>query len=417
MKKDLFFKKLKILKGQNSTLINDSVIIIDGKIKAFGAEARKYASSKNIKESDPGKKILAPLLVDIHSTLKDPISGFEDNLIHLKFRAKRSGFGVIAIKPDSTDWRDKPEKIPFQQNKNDEVKIYFWGSLTIQNQGLKLSPNEELLKSGAIGLSTNLFDDPSIIFKALSLITKESYPLLITPKINSSNPKAFVNEDINSLQSGLYSINNFSDYLNLKKIFEINHHFPNKKIIIENICDTKTCEELKLNDNSIFGSISWWNLVADTGNLKIDDMGWKVYPPICDEGIRERLIGYIDKNIIQSIAVNSLALNDQETFKPINERNYGISSYELVLPLLWTELISKRNFNISKLWDFLSFKPSEILNLPLESLQEDSNRWLIFDPDYYWYNNQTNLGYESPSNFPKKDDLIKGKVIASGLAL
>ena len=146
-------------------------------------------------------------------------------------------------------------------------------------------------------------------------------------------------------------------------------------------------------------------------------MGWKVYPPICDEGIRESLIGYIDKDIIQSIAVNSLALNDQETFKPINERNYGISSYELVLPLLWTELISKRNFNISKLWDFLSFKPSEILNLPLESLQEGSNRWLIFDPDYYWYNNQTNLGYESPSNFPKKDDLIKGKVIASGLAL
>ena len=355
------------------------------------------------------------MLVDINSTLKDTITGFEDNINHLKLRAKRSGFGVIAIKPDSNDWRDKPEKIPFQQNKHDEVKVFFWGSLTIENKGLKLAPNEALLRNGVIGLSSNLFEDPSIIFKALSLNNKESYPLLITSKINSNDTKAFVNEDINSLQSGLYSINNFSDFLNLKQIFEINNHFPNKKIIIENIHDDKICKELKSNNNSIFGSISWWNLVADTDNLKIDDMGWKVYPPLCDEGMRERLIEYLDQNIIQAIAVNSLALNDQETFKPINERDYGISSYELVLPLLWTELISKRSLTIAKLWDCLSFQPSEILDITLESLQVGSNRWLIFDPDFYWYNKQTNLGYESPSNIPKKDELIKGKVIASGL--
>ena len=39
----------------------------------------------------------------------------------------------------------------------------------------------------------------------------------------------------------------------------------------------------------------------------------------------------------------------------------------------------------------------------------------MFDPDTTWVNNQFNLGYDSPSNFPKKNELIKGKVINVGL--
>ena len=39
----------------------------------------------------------------------------------------------------------------------------------------------------------------------------------------------------------------------------------------------------------------------------------------------------------------------------------------------------------------------------------------MFDPDTKWVNNQINLGYDSPSNFPKKNKLIKGKVINVGL--
>ena len=50
-----------------------------------------------------------------------------------------------------------------------------------------------------------------------------------------------------------------------------------------------------------------------------------------------------------------------------------------------------------------------------EKLSIGSKRWLIFDPDKKWLNNQINLGYDSPSNFPKKNELIKGKVIHVGL--
>ena len=50
-----------------------------------------------------------------------------------------------------------------------------------------------------------------------------------------------------------------------------------------------------------------------------------------------------------------------------------------------------------------------------EKLSLGSKRWLIFDPDIKWLNNQINLGYDSPSNFPMKNELIQGKVIEVGL--
>ena len=87
MGKSFFFENINILMGSNATVIKDNLLIIDGKIEAFGDKAKEEAIKKNIKISKSGNKILAPMLVDSHSFLKEPLIGFDDNLEKLKFRA------------------------------------------------------------------------------------------------------------------------------------------------------------------------------------------------------------------------------------------------------------------------------------------------------------------------------------------
>ena len=70
----------------NSEVIKDNLLIVDGKIKSFGNEAKNEALKMNIKISKSDNKLVAPLLVDSHSFLKDPLSGFDDNLENLKLR-------------------------------------------------------------------------------------------------------------------------------------------------------------------------------------------------------------------------------------------------------------------------------------------------------------------------------------------
>ena len=87
MENFLYYEKIDILKGSDQEIFRDSVLIIDGRIQAIGQEARDLALENKIETSNSGNKIIAPLLVDIHSKLDKPISGFEDNLICIKDRA------------------------------------------------------------------------------------------------------------------------------------------------------------------------------------------------------------------------------------------------------------------------------------------------------------------------------------------
>ena len=396
-------------------LSKDNLLIIDGKIEAFGDEAKKEALKKNIEISKSGNKLVAPMLVDSHSFLKDPLTGFNDNLENLKLRAKKSGFGAIAFLPNSNNWRDKPEKIPFQKNNDFDLNIYFWGSFSLKDEGIHLSPHDELLKSGSIGLSTSNFFDSPIIFKGLSLDITKSNPILFSLTKKNSVQKGIVNKDLKSLQSGFYIIDNNNELSEVKNILGIKNLFPNKNIVIKNIADSNSLKEIEKQKIPISTTISWWSLIADTNNLELDDLGWKVDPPLGSQENREFLIKGLENDLIQAIAVNSISLNDEDTFIPINDRSVGISSFELVLPLLWEEFVNKRAWSISKLWKYLSFNPSNLLGINQEKLSLGSKRWLMFDPDTKWVNNQINLGYDSPSNFPKKNKLIKGKVIHVGL--
>ncbi len=415
MGKTFFFENINILMDSNSSVIKDNLLIIDGKIEAFGNDAKEEAFKKNIEISNSSNKIIAPMLVDSHSFLKDPITGFEDNLENLKLRAKKSGFGSIAFLPNSNNWRDNPEKIPFQKNNPSDLNIYFWGSFSLNDEGIHLSPHDELLKAGSIGLSTRNFYDPSIIFKGLSLNSVKSSPILFSLTKNKSLLKGIVNKDLKSLQSGFYIIENNNEISEVKNILGIKNIFPDKNIVIKNIADSNSLKEIEKQTIPISTTISWWTLIADTNNLKLDDLGWKVDPPLGSQQNRELLIKGLENDLIHAIAINSIALNDEETCLPLNDRPEGISSFELVLPLLWEEFIHKRAWPIPKLWKYLSFNPSDLLGIMQEKLSLGSKRWLIFDPETEWHNSQIYLGYDSPSNFPKKNELIKGKVIHVGL--
>ena len=56
MKKNFFFKDIKILKGANMELKRESLLIIDGRIEAFGKTAEKEALRNNIKVSKSTNK-------------------------------------------------------------------------------------------------------------------------------------------------------------------------------------------------------------------------------------------------------------------------------------------------------------------------------------------------------------------------
>jgi len=70
---------------------------------------------------------------------------------------------------------------------------------------------------------------------------------------------------------------------------------------------------------------------------------------------------------------------------------------------------------VEKLWEKISFGPSQLLNQAEEKLSLNSNRWLLFDPEKEWVQLDEEKHLTTATNQPIKDKKILGKVIDCGL--
>ena len=162
-------------------------------------------------------------------------------------------------------------------------------------------------------------------------------------------------------------------------------------------------------------TVLWWHLVNDNSSLDPSDIGWSVTPSLGSPRDRASLIKGLEDNTLTAISVHSTPTNDSETKKPANERKRGISGYNLVLPLLWDQLVRKSGWSAEQLWAKISFGPSQVLNQTEEKLSLDSNRWLLFDPEKEWQQINEEQYLTTATNQPIKNQKICGKVIDCGL--
>ena len=152
-----------------------------------------------------------------------------------------------------------------------------------------------------------------------------------------------------------------------------------------------------------------------TQTFLLFDIGWSVTPSLGSPKDRASLIKGLEDNVLTAISVHSTPTDDSETRRPVFQRKKGISGFNLVLPLLWNQLVKKSGWKVEKLWEKISFGPSRLLNKAEEKLSLDSNRWLLFDPEKEWVQSNEEHHLTTATNQPIKDKKIYGKVIDCGL--
>ena len=412
----LFLDPIQILYDSNQSLIKGAVFIINGEIKAFGEKARALAKEKGLNPQDASEKIIAPCLVDPHSFLIDPINGESENLTSLSKKASEAGYGQLALLPNGNLWRDSPDSISGLRNQRSDLLIHFFGSFSMQGEGKELSPHADLLENGAIGIAeANSTPPASLIRKGLLINEIGQNPLFFAPRDQEIQDNGIVREGVETLRAGWAPDPFESETLPLSQLLVLQEQYPNSLIRLMNI---STAAGVSILENSLVNpmtSVCWWNLISDNSNLSLSDMGWRVIPSLGTPKDRKALIEGLQKETITGVSVNAIALDDSEVKRPINQRLPGISGYHLVLPLLWQELVIKSGWKVEKLWDIMSFGPSRMLGTPLESLKENSNRWLIFDPNKKWIQNINRKTPKTAFNQPFEGKEISGKVIECGI--
>ncbi len=407
---------VQILYGSNKPLTQDAVFISNGEIKAFGQKARKLGKEAGFASQSSTKKVLAPCLVDPHSILEEPLSGRCETLISLRKKAAKIGYGQLALLPRSSTWRDKPETLKGFVNPNSDVSIHLWGAFSKEGKGVELSSHAELLKNGAIGLAEDDEMPPcGILQRGLNLKEMGRSPVLLAPRDRKIQGNGITREGVETLRAGWLPDPLASETLPLGQLLELYRQYPETSMTLMNISTATSVSILSSSNLKPMASVCWWHLIKDTASLSEDDMRWRVIPSLGGPNDRLALIQGLKEKCITAIAVHAIPLDEEESKLPLDKKFPGLSGHELVLPLLWQELVIKNKWSVEQLWEALSFGPSKILNQKEESLTTGSRRWLLFDPEKTWTQKYDNRKYPFCANQPLIGEKIVGKVIACGL--
>ena len=416
MTNSYFFENIQILEGPKSTLKKETVLIKDGVIKAFGEKAFQKAKLLDIKPEKSENLLLAPCLVDPHSFLEHPFTGKEENIYTLIKKATSAGYGQLGILPRGDLWRDQIESIISLKSIKSELKIHLWGSFSLGGNGIALSNHNNLLQNGAIGLADDDFTPPIELLKQGFLLGEmQKSPVLVAPRDTSIQAGGISRQSVETLRAGWPPDPIESEILPLVQLLELHKQYPKIALRLMNISTSEGVAILKNTSTKPMTTVLWWHLVNDNSSLSPFDIGWSITPSLGSPKDRASLIKGLENNNLTAISVHSTPTDDSETKRPANNRKKGISGYDLVLPLLWDQLVKKSGWKVEHLWEKISFGPSKILNVAEEKLNLDSNRWLLFDPQKEWIQSNEEKNLSTATNQPIKDQRIYGKVIDCGL--
>lgn len=398
--------------------VGSAALFEDDRLIALGEEARQRAAERGVSAHNRAQQLLAPCLVDPHSSLPSPFTGSGETLKTLIIAAGRAGYGQLALLPNGESERDSPERLKGFQPSDCDLKIHLWGSFTHRGEGERLSRHADLLDAGAIGLSAGEQMPPTnLIDRALLLGEMAGAPVLIAPHDSNLRGDGMIREGVETLRAGWPADPTISETLPLGQLLELQRRHSNRKLVLMNLSTADGVKMLSHKTSSPLATVSWWHLLQDGSSQTAEKSYWFVTPSIGGQRDRLALIQALGEGKINAVAVHGIPLDDEECLLPPDQRPKGLSGHHLVLPTLWQHLVVNLGWSVNQLWQALSFGPARLLGQDEERLSIGSNRWLLFDPDQTW--DQTRDAPHAPkaANQPWIGVRMRGQVVSCGLRI
>jgi dihydroorotase len=396
----------------------DALIDSHGCLQAWGETASRQAAALGVVPLAAEGWLLAPTLVDPHSVLEEPIQGMAETSKSLALAAAAGGYGTVALLPWSRPWRDRPERLRGLAWP-DPLQLLLWGSFSLEGADAELAPHHDQLAAGAIGVAAGDQMPPlPLLERGLLLGELADRPLLVPPRSAALCAGGFVRESVETLRAGWPPDPALSEILPLQSLLALAAARPVSRLALMNLSTAAAVEQLRAQASPPPCTVSWWHLLADSGNLSPAEVGWRLQPSLGGPRDRRSLRAAALDGLITAVAVHHQPLDAEEQLLPLDQRRPGVAghgaSHGLVLPLLWQELVEGQGCAVEQLWQLLSWGGSALLGLPPERLQAGSRRWLLFDPGRQWtWTAAASLSLAA--NQPRLGESIRGAVVATGL--
>jgi dihydroorotase len=410
----LLFRQLQVLEGPGQPPRRRDVWFKGHTLLGWELSPPPADQGQEVMELDGRHLWLAPPLVDPHSVLEDPWLGRSETLESLAQAAAAGGYGTVALLPWARSWRDRPERLQLAWQA--PLRLLLWGSFSQDGADETLALHREQLEAGALGLAGSDHLPPlPLLEKGLRLAEMGDRPVLLAPRDPALGQDGFVRERVESLRAGWPTDPVLSEALPLQTLLSLASAYQGLGLRLMNLSTSEAVALLEAHPAPPPATVSWWHLLADSGNLHPADEGWRVVPSLGAPADRAALLHALRRGLLTAVAVHHQSLDAEEQMLPLDQRKAGLAGHGLALPMLWQELVDRQGWSAEELWQALCWGPCRFLGLPPESLAPPTDRWILWDPTHPWAEAAQERG-SLAANIPSLGPAgLMGRVMASGL--
>ena len=403
----------RIIDPANNRDESGDIFIADGKIAPDMSAAQK----KKARRIEADGLVVCPGLVDIHVHLREPGQTHKESIASGSRAAAAGGFTSIVCMPNTMPPADNVgtiQQIKDAIERDAVVNVYPTGCITSGMQGESLAPIGSLKNAGVVAITDDgsCVQNNEIMRNALKYAHMFDLVVMDHCQDYALTNGAVMNEGIWSLRLGLIGWPNSAEDIIVNRNVILSA-YTGARLHLQHITSAYSVEVIrraKARNVPVTAEACPHHLHLTDECLKNYDTNFKMNPPLRTEDDRQALIEGLQDGAIDCIATDHAPHTDYEKDVEFDYAPFGVIGLETALAVSLEALVHTSQVTLPQLLGWLTFKPSDILNLDKGNLSPGADAdVIIFDPEEAWTVSADHFQSQS-KNSPWVGRTLKGKV-------
>jgi dihydroorotase len=422
------------------------LLILDGRIAAFGAEARQKAPN-GVPTLDASGFVVCPGLIDSHVHLREPGQSEKETVGTGTLAAARGGFTSILCMPNTSPAIDNAAAVVLvreKAEKNALVNVFISGAITKGIAGEELAPIGSLKNAGVVAITDDghCVQNNEIMRRAMEYARMFDLPLLDHCQDYTLVSDAVMHEGYYSTELGLRGWPAIGEEVIVARnvlLAELTgthvhcQHMSSAnsvRLIREAkergipISGEACPHHFTLTDAAIAGSEAFWEADGEIlarafpeGHPQPSwppfDTNFKMNPPLRSHHDRDALIEGLVDGTLEIIGSDHAPHCGFQKEVEFDYAPFGITGLETELALSLMQLYHSGRMTLSKVLEKLTVQPAKLLRIQKGTLDLGADGDVtIFDPEHRWVFERQKTGSKS-NNSPFDGWPMRGKALVT----
>jgi dihydroorotase len=412
----ILLKNGRIIDPVNKIDKKGSLLVENGKIKAFFTARQKVDAVKNLITIDLTGKWIVPGFIDMHVHLREPGEEHKETIESGTRAAAAGGFTAVACMPNTRPVNDCQSVTRFILEKaaNAYARVYPVGAISKSSAGDSLAEFGEMKEAGVVAVSDDGMPvlDGQLMRRALEYASNFALPVISHSEDLALSRNGVMNEGFLSTSMGLKGIPHVAEEIMIYRdialaeytgiAVHIAHISTQESVNLIRLAKKKGCP-VTVETTPHYFSISEEAVSGYNTNAKMN-------PPLRTKEDIKAIIAGLKDGTIDAIATDHAPHSQLEKDVEFDQAANGIIGLETAVPLTLA-LIRKKVITEQRMVELLSINPAKILGVEGGTLTVGKDADItVIDPQKRFVYTQEDIVSKS-HNSPFLDMKLQGKAV------